>query len=51
MLSSASRVVFLLMAIAVIILTFRGTLDPKDFIALASMAFVHFFNKSDKSQG
>ncbi len=53
MLTSASRVVFLLMTIAVITLTFNGKIDPKDFMVLAGMAFVHFFNKSqtvDKNQ-
>lgn len=43
---SASRVVFILMAVAVVILTFLRIVEAKDFIALAGMAFVHFFNKS-----
>lgn len=44
--TSASRVVFILMASATVVLTFIGTVEAKDFIALTGMAFVHFFNKS-----
>lgn len=44
--TSASRVVFILMALATVVLTFVGIVEAKDFIALTGMAFVHFFNKS-----
>jgi hypothetical protein len=44
-LSSASKLVFVLMAVAVIILTVLGKVDPKDFIALASMAFAFYFTR------
>lgn len=44
-LKSASRIVFVLMAIAVVILTALGKIDPKDFIALASMAFAFYFTR------
>lgn len=33
------------MAIAVIVLTLLGMVDPKDFIALASMAFAYYFTR------
>lgn len=46
---SASRIVFILMAAATVVLTFTGKVDAKDFIALAGMAFVHFFNNSSKT--
>lgn len=49
-LSSASKIVFILMAVAVIVLTFVGKVDPKDFMILASMAFSFYFTmKSNTS--
>lgn len=48
---SASKIVFISMALAVIGLTFTGTLDPKDFMVLAGMAFSFYFsNKGDTSK-
>lgn len=48
---SASKIVFILMAVAVVILTFVGKLDPKDFMVLASMAFSFYFaNKGNPSE-
>lgn len=44
-LSSASKIVFILMAIALIILTARGVVEAKDFVMLASMAFTYYFTK------
>lgn len=44
--SSASKIVFVLMALAVIGLTIVGIVEPKDFIMLASMAFTYYFTKS-----
>lgn len=50
-LQSASKIVFVLMAIATIIGMFYGKIDPKDFMILASMAFSFYFaNKGDSSQ-
>jgi len=40
---SASKIVFLMMAIAVVALTFTGTVEAKDFITLATMAFTFYF--------
>lgn len=49
--TSASKIVFILMAIAVIILTFTGKVDPKDFMMLAGMAFSFYFaNKGEPSE-
>lgn len=49
--SSASKIVFILMAIAVVFLTFYGKVDPKDFITLTSMAFAFYFaNKGEPSE-
>ena len=42
-LSSASKIVFILMAVAAVGLTVMGKLDPKDFMLLASMAFSFYF--------
>ncbi len=46
--SSASKIVFILMAVAVVGLTAWGKVDAKDFIVLASMAFSFYFaNKGE----
>ena len=45
-LNSASKIVFIIMAVAVIGLTFVGIVEPKDFIVLASMCFAFYFTKS-----
>ena len=44
-LGSASKLVFVLMAISTVVLTFVGKVDPKDFITLVSMAFTFYFAK------
>lgn len=46
---SASKIVFILMAISVVALTFVGKVDAKDFIALASMAFTFYFANKGSS--
>lgn len=47
--TSASKIVFILMAMAVIVLTFIGIVDPKDFMMLAGMAFSFYFaNKGEQ---
>lgn len=43
--SSASKIVFIAMALATIGLTFVRIIDAKDFIILASMAFSFYFSK------
>lgn len=43
-LESASKIVFILMAIGVIGLTYLGKVDPKDFLMLAGMAFTFYFS-------
>ncbi len=49
--SSASKIVFILMAVATIAGLFYGKVDQKDFIILTSMAFSFYFaNKGDNSQ-
>ena len=46
---SASKIVFILMALAVIILTFIKVVEPKDFIGLCLMAFTFYFsNKGEQ---
>jgi hypothetical protein len=50
-LDSASKIVFILMAIAVVILTFLKIIDPKDFMVLSGMAFTFYFSsKGDPNQ-
>jgi hypothetical protein len=50
-LTSASKLVFLLMAVATVAGMFIGKIDPKDFMMLASMAFSFYFaNKGDSSR-
>lgn len=49
--SSASKIVFILMAAAVIAGMFYGKVDAKDFMILASMAFSFYFaNKGESDQ-
>jgi hypothetical protein len=50
--TSASKLVFLLMTIAVIAGMFIGKIDAKDFMMLASMAFTFYFsNKPTDANG
>ena len=44
-LNSATRIVFILMAIAVIILTFLGIIDSKDFMILANGVFAYYYTR------
>jgi NADH:ubiquinone oxidoreductase subunit 2 (subunit N) len=49
-LSSASKIVFIVMALAVVAGLFTKVIDPKDFMVLASMAFTFYFaNKGEVS--
>ncbi len=49
--SSASKIVFILMAVATIVGMFYGKIDAKDFMVLASMAFSFYFaNKGEGDQ-
>lgn len=49
-LQSASKIVFILMAVATIAGMLIGKIDPKDFLTLVSMAFTFYFaNKGDNS--
>ena len=49
-LASASKIVFILMALAVVAGFFLKILEAKDFMVLASMAFTFYFaNKGDTS--
>lgn len=48
---SASKLVFVIMALATVAGTFLGIIDPKDFMILASMAFSFYFaNKGDATK-
>ena len=50
-LKSASKIVFILMAVAVTALTFADKIDPKDFMMLASVAFAFYFsNKGETNE-
>ena len=49
--TSASKLVFILMAVAVIAGMFYGKVDSKDFMILASMAFSFYFaNKGESNE-
>lgn len=43
--NSASKIVFVLIAIAVVGLTIIGKVDAKDFMVLASMVFAFYFTR------
>ncbi len=49
--NSASKIVFILMAVAVVGLTFMNKVDPKDFMMLSGMVFSYYFSRQnvDKS--
>jgi len=48
--SSASKIVFIIMTLAMVAGLFSGKVDPKDFFVLASMVFTFYFsNKGDSS--
>ena len=50
-LKSASKIVFILMTLAMIGLTFMGIIEPKDFMTAALMSFTFYFaNKGDPNQ-
>jgi len=42
-LQSAAKIVFILMAVAVVAGLFLGKIEAKDFMVLASMAFAFYF--------
>lgn len=48
-LSSASKIVFILMAVGSIALTFMGKMEAKEFMTLAAMAFAFYFTGSKPS--
>jgi hypothetical protein len=49
--TSARKIVFILMAVAVIVGMFYGKVDAKDFMILASMAFSFYFaNKGESNE-
>ena len=45
---SASKIVFMLMAVALIGLTFIGKVEAPDFVMLAGMSFTYYFTKQAK---
>lgn len=47
--TSASKIVFIIMAIALVALTWQEKVDAKDFVVLASMAFTYYFTR-DKGE-
>ena len=47
--NSASKIVFVIIALAVVILTFLKIIDAKDFMMLASMVFTYYFTR-DKGE-
>ena len=46
---SATKLVLVLMAVAVVVLTFMRIVDPKDFIALVVMVFMSYFKSPNPS--
>ena len=50
-LKSASKIVFLLMAVSTVALTFKGIVTGEQFLVLAGMAFAFYFsNKGDPAR-
>lgn len=50
-LNSASKLVFILMALGAIALTAMKVMDVKDFFVLASMAFAFYFSNKGETSG
>jgi hypothetical protein len=50
-LNSASKIVFILVTLAVIGLTFLKIIEAKDFFVLASMVFAFYFSKPASDSG
>lgn len=48
-LESASKIVFILMAIGILGLTYLGKVEAKDFVMLAAMAFTFYFSNKGES--
>ena len=48
---SATKLVLILMAVAVVALTFMRIVDPKDFIALVVMVFMSYYKTPNQTQG
>ena len=48
--TSASKIVFIIMTIALVALTFKGVVEAKDFIVLASMVFTYYFSRPPSTQ-
>lgn len=42
--SSASKIVFIILALSLVGLTFAGKVEAKDFIMLCGMAFTFYFS-------
>ena len=47
LLKSASKIVFILIAVALTVLTFIKVVDAKDFVVLASMCFTYYFTRTE----
>jgi hypothetical protein len=47
---SASKIVFILMALGILALTYLGRVEAKDFVMLAGMAFTFYFSQKGESQ-
>lgn len=48
--ASASKIVFLLMAIATVVGMFLGKIEAKDFIALTLMAYTFYFTNKGNAE-
>lgn len=42
---STTKAVFILIASSLVVFTWKGLIDPKDFYALALVVFYHYYNK------
>lgn len=42
---STTKLVFIIIACSLVIFTYKGLIDPKDFYALALVVFYHYYNK------
>lgn len=47
-LQSPSSLVFLVLTLAVSMFTYMNIVEPKDFVMLTTMAFMHYFKKPNE---
>jgi hypothetical protein len=48
---STTKLVFIIIACSLVVFTYKGLIDPKDFFGLAMVVFYHYYNKPKETPG